>query len=411
LQYFPLASAGGLPLNMKPEADAAVAARLSEGPTCSKELVQGLWDAKKALDDVWARPPPPMGRSIMQRISRAQLFPHSGGKEGNEHENRAGDKLAELVDAVGLLDDVPAGSAFLDLCGGPGAWSQFLLSKSELSLRGFGFTLRSGTGGADDWHAQEKDDWYSELLGRKDWKALWGRDGSGDLLKPGNVQHCAGQIKKAGGAFLCVADGGFSDKEIPPNLLELYFYRLFLAELLTATSCLSTGGRFVCKLYSSYSTTTSALLYLTTRLFDSVSVVKPMTSRVSGPERYLVAIGFRGDVELMDVKAALTISHEIGGANSLMQTPLLTPIVSIDDLLKDDAFRTPLAAMVTTLCERQTSSLRAILERADFLEKVALDAAIDPFSAAPLAMLAHAEDDNEATARRRRRRQDRAHRE
>merc|ERR1712151_1092699 len=98
-----------------------------------------------------------------------------------------------------------------------------------------------------------------------------------------------------------------------------------------AASCLSTGGRFVCKLYSSYSPATSALLYLTTRLFDSVSVVKPMTSRVSGPERYLVAMGFRGDAELMDVKAALTISHEIGGAKCLMQTPLLTPIVSSAD--------------------------------------------------------------------------------
>merc|ERR1712217_795586 len=148
-----------------------------------------------------------------------------------------------------------------------------------------------------------------------------------------------------------------------------------------------------------------------TRLFDSVCVVKPMTSRISGPERYLVATGFRSDAELTSVKAALTISHEIGGVNSLMHTPLLTPIVSSADLLTDHIFKTQIETMVCTLCERQTSSLRAILDRADFLEQVALDVAIDPFSAAPLAKLAHAEDEGESTLRRHRRRQDRAHRE
>merc|ERR1719217_2063210 len=115
---------------------------------------------------------------------------------------------------------------------------------------------------------------------RRDWKALWGRDGTGDLLKPGNLEHCAKELSRAK-VFLCLADGGFSDESIPPNLLELYFYRLFLAELLTAVACLQPGGRFVCKFYSTYSAATSALLYLTTRLFDSVQVVKPMNSRVT----------------------------------------------------------------------------------------------------------------------------------
>ena len=42
----------------------------------------------------------------MSRVARAQLFPHSG-EGGREHENRAGDKLAELASAVGLMDGVP----------------------------------------------------------------------------------------------------------------------------------------------------------------------------------------------------------------------------------------------------------------------------------------------------------------
>ena len=56
----------------------------------------------------------------------------------------------ELVSASGLLEDLPEGCLFLDLCGGPGAWSQFLLAKG---LAGFGLTLRSGQGTEEDWQA------------------------------------------------------------------------------------------------------------------------------------------------------------------------------------------------------------------------------------------------------------------
>jgi len=218
-----------------------------------------------------------MARSLMMRVARSQLFPCSGNG-GKEHENRAGDKLAELSEFTDLLDGIPSGSAFLDLCGGPGAWSQHLLEKKDLSLRGFGFTLKANSGGADDWKAQEKDEWYDDLYRNPKWTALWGADGTGDLLKPSNLEHCVKQLSREQ-VLLCVADGGFSDDAIPQNLQELYFYRLLLAELLTAVSCLSPGGKFVCKLYTSFSASTSALLFLTTRLFDSVEIVKPVTSK------------------------------------------------------------------------------------------------------------------------------------
>lgn len=136
----------------------------------------------------------------MQRVARDQLFPHSGkeGKEGKEgsHENRAGEKLEELAQAVGLLDGMQpgvVGARFLDLCGGPGAWSQYLL---QMNFQGFGFTLRSGAGSEDDWQAEQKDDWYPELLRHPNWHAIWGADGTGDLLKPENLQH-ASQILRA----------------------------------------------------------------------------------------------------------------------------------------------------------------------------------------------------------------------
>merc|ERR1712232_792540 len=370
------ASSEAVALTSKPQVDKPEQSKLLESPFCPTESVKKLWEAKGRLDDLWNRPPPPLARSLMTRIARAELFPHSG-EGGKDHANRAGDKLNELADFVGLLDGVPQGSAFLDLCGGPGAWSQFVFGqRPDLNLRGFGLTLRSGSGDADDWHAASKDDWYPELVARRDWRALWGRDGTGDLLKPGNLENCAKELSRAK-VFMCLADGGFSDESIPPNLLELYFYRLLLAELLLAASCLQPNGRFVCKLYSTFSSATSSLLFLTTRLFKDVSIVKPMSSRVTGPERYLVALGFNGSSskEVAIVIKAMQRAHGLAGAASPLLTPLLSPMVPAEELARDSVFTDAARSMGTQLCERQQTALNAVVDRADFLERMALDVA------------------------------------
>merc|ERR1711990_938903 len=100
-----------------------------------------------------------------------------------------GAKLQELLSGLRLLEGVPEGSAFLDLCGGPGEWSQLLLAQKP-ALRGFGLTLRGTPDSEDEEGAVLHSDghrrgWHRELNERSDWSALWGADDTGDLLKPG----------------------------------------------------------------------------------------------------------------------------------------------------------------------------------------------------------------------------------
>merc|ERR1712178_585065 len=171
----------------------------------------------------------------------------------------------------------------------------------------------------------------------------------------GNLEHCVKALS-CEHVLLVVADGGFSDDAIPPNLLELYFYRLFLAELLTAASCLSPGGKFVCKLYSTFSDSTAALLFLTTQMFDSVSIVKPISSKATGPERYLTATGFRDDAQTAAICSALSRSHALGAGASPLTLPLLTPTVSAQLLKQDQLFSASLTHMVTSMCDRQTQA-------------------------------------------------------
>lgn len=377
---FPLASEGFAMLSFAIQETEASKEQVLSSPYCTQPLIESSWAAKDRLDALWARPPPPMARSLITRVARSQLFQHSG-EGGQEHENRAGDKLAQISEIIGLLDGIPDGAAFLDLCGGPGAWSQHLLEQKAVALKGFGFTLKSASGNADDWQAQDKDDWYEDLNEHAKWTALWGKDGTGDLLKKGNLEHCVKALSKEH-VLLVVADGGFSDDSIPPNLLELYFYRLFLAELLTAALCLSIGGKFVCKLYSTFSDSTAALLFLTTQLFDSVEIVKPMSSKATGPERYLTATGFRDDAQTAVICAALTRSHALGAGCSPLVMPLLSPVVPAESLQQDETFSAGMRNMVTEMCDRQTKALNAVVDRHDVLEDIAMSCAVctDPWA-------------------------------
>jgi len=333
---FPLASDGFNMLSFNIEKTEANKEQVLSSRYCQRHMIESQWAAKDRLDALWARPPPPMARSLITRIARSQLFPYSGEK-GQDHENRAGDKLAQISEVIGLLDGIPHGAAFLDLCGGPGAWSQHLLDKTHLGLRGFGFTLKAASGDAGDCQAEAGDEWYPDLHQHPDWTALWGKDGTGDLLKTGNVEHCVDGLYPHN-VFVVVADGGFSDAAIPPNLRELYFYRLFLAEVWTAALCLSPGGKFVCKLHNTFSDSTAALLFLTTQLFDSVSIVKPMSSSPTGSERYLTASGFRADEQTATICSALKRSHAFGQGASPLTTPLLTPTVDPESLQQDKTF-------------------------------------------------------------------------
>lgn len=185
------------------------------------------------------------------------------------------------------------------------------------------------------------------------------------------MEHASDRMD-ADRVMLCVADGGFNDDSIPPNLLELYFYRLFLAELLMAARVLQPGGRFVCKLYGTSSQHTAALIYCATRLFDDVSIVKPRSSRATGPKRYLVAFGRRTGKEATAVREALGRAHKFGQSRSPLVAPLLTAVVAADVLEADNSFMSSVLAMTESLCERNAKALNSVVDRAEFLERMAL---------------------------------------
>merc|ERR1719316_1265833 len=80
--------------------------------------------------------------------------------------------------------------------------------------------------------------------------------------------------------------------------------------------------------------------------------------------------------EVEDIRKALMQTHVLGGAHSILAAPGITSIVSADDLMKDGCFLESLQTMATELCHRQSEALTAAVDRAEFLEEVATEAAV-----------------------------------
>lgn len=128
----------------------------------------------------------------------------------------------------------------------------------------------------------------------------------------------------------------------------------------------------MCKLYSTYSAATAALLYLATRCFERVILVKPRSSRATGPERYLACFGFKPELSATQMTlAALSFSHQRGAGHSPLTLPLLSAVVPLQHLERDQWFLESLRSATSMLAACQTQALQAVVDRALYLEAMA----------------------------------------
>eukprot|EP00450_Noctiluca_scintillans_P022920 CAMPEP_0194522042 /NCGR_PEP_ID=MMETSP0253-20130528/56492_1 /TAXON_ID=2966 /ORGANISM="Noctiluca scintillans" /LENGTH=365 /DNA_ID=CAMNT_0039366445 /DNA_START=137 /DNA_END=1234 /DNA_ORIENTATION=+ len=333
--------------------------RMRDAGFCQCEDIEQLWQQKACLDEMFDAG----GERFYQR-AREELFPSSRGTS-RALRNRAGMKLAEVLSSVGGLGSAIASESetvFVDICGGPGAWSHHLmrLEQQGIKMRGFGFSLREGTNPASC-------AWSQELCARQNFEPLWGADGTGDVCNAENIAHSAKKVGR--NASIVVADGGFGvglgpNGEHMENYQEIFCGRLLLAEMLMALEVIRTGGCFVCKLFDTFSSISVGLLFVAAALFEETFVVKPRTSRIVNSERYLVAKGFRGTSACFDTLLDVVRNTHASWSASGWKGVAPSSVVCADTLASSDLFLASVHSMVATLCKRQTSALRAVVERA-----------------------------------------------
>lgn len=243
----------------------------------------------------------------------------------------------------------PLSISFVDICGGPGAFSQALLSlchSQNVRFHGFGMTLANVEG----------LDWYQHLLSRKNFTVTYGLDGRGDIYKLENINALCSLTKNAS-VQLAVADGGFDIPFSIANYQEPISARIVYGQWLCALKVLSAGGCFVLKLFDTFTPFSRSLLYLSTFAFERVHVVKPKHSRVVNSERYLACLGFRSDSSISPWIRYLEFVFETG-----FEEDDAVPTVIPDEWVKSDTlFMESLVSMNTEIALDQCLALQAVL--------------------------------------------------
>lgn len=113
---------------------------------------------------------------------------------------------------------------------------------------------------------------------------------NGDLTDAKTRKLFGGNFDKQG-AHLVTADGGFDWKH--ENLQEQDAFKLILAQVIMALKIQEKGGSFICKVYETFTNTTSKLINILLQFYDETFITKPLISRLSNTEKYIVCLKFK----------------------------------------------------------------------------------------------------------------------
>jgi len=111
----------------------------------------------------------------------------------------------------------------------------------------------------------------------------------GDLTEMITIKNFSKNFKTKK-ADLVTADGGFDwDNE---NLQEQEILKLLFGQIITALHVQNKDGNFVCKIFESFTIVTAKIIHIMSTFYTKVYLVKPLTSRKSNSEKYMVCIKF-----------------------------------------------------------------------------------------------------------------------
>lgn len=114
----------------------------------------------------------------------------------------------------------------------------------------------------------------------------------GDLNKIENIKAYAKLFSNKKAIFV-TGDGGVPDLD-DSSLNELNTTHLIYNEIVTALSVQELHGNFVLKIFTIWTRPMLELIYLISIFYETVEIVKPLTSKITSYERYVIAKDFRG---------------------------------------------------------------------------------------------------------------------
>jgi cap1 methyltransferase len=206
-----------------------------------------------------------------ESIGRGIFMTRSGLKMANL-DYLSGFKFSEAVGQQELL-------YFAEIHGGPGGFSEYILHKRGFHSKGYGFTPIN----------ENVYDLKAFVAGpSQTFHPYYGVKKDGDIYDTENIKAFGNLVKNdCNKVHVACADGGFSvfGRE---NEQEVLARQLYLVQCAMGLSVLRTGGHFLIKFFDVYTQFSKSLIYLMSKCFQFISIVKPYMSRPSNSERYLI---------------------------------------------------------------------------------------------------------------------------
>ena len=174
-------------------------------------------------------------------------------------------------------------------------------------------------------------------------------DGTGNLLHLENLLYV--KEKHGGSMDFVTGDGGF-DFSHDFNQQEESAINLIFAEVCFAMVLQKKGGSFVLKVFDTYTSTMTEIIYLLTYLYEEVIFIKPTMSRPANSEKYIVCMKFKQVHNLEDMIQKMILFYPRLKAE---------PIYSFLDLYIPNCFLSKLKEINSILGQAQNIAILKIL--------------------------------------------------
>jgi hypothetical protein len=137
-------------------------------------------------------------------------------------------------------------------------------------------------------------DYYGYYKNHRDKWIMDEKKMNGDITDIKNIEYIKKYFEKEGKCDLYTSDAGVSLDIDDFNEQELVVMKLKLAEILCALISLKETGNMVVKIYTFFEKATIDVLIILSKLFKTFKIVKPMSSKPTNSENYIIGIGYIG---------------------------------------------------------------------------------------------------------------------
>ncbi|GMH93070.1 hypothetical protein TrST_g13707 [Triparma strigata] len=228
--------------------------------------------------------------------------------------NRSATKLSNIDHVINYtltkVGDVGGCFKWVDLCGAPGGFSEYVIFRlmgEGRGGRGWGISLNGVNEGGRGcpWRLEHLIGVMRE--GDLGYKVVEGEDGTGDIYNIRNVEELRREVERDSREIssdvmydkvhLVVADGGFDAQRDEENQ-EVIAAKLVACQAAAGVGMLASGGIMVLKYFGAMEDQTRHTMEILASCFMRITVIKPVTSRPASAERYLVCDNFLSPPDL-----------------------------------------------------------------------------------------------------------------